>query len=287
MKPIANITGQKIGKWTAIMRVVRKNRSHWLCRCECGKEKLVIASSLLSGESRSCRSCAMKGESIVGQKFGEWIVIEEAGKKHRHTIYLCECSCGNRSLVKRPNLISGESSSCGKCPKPSHGTLFSVYAKYINWIDEVFDIGGQLHVLCAYCGKKFIPTPMQVSNRRNAITEIRPGYNRFYCSEECKNLCPSFNKVKYPLGKKNGGPREVHPDLRKVVFERDSHMCQICHTECALECHHIVPYMQNKIMANDPENCITLCSSCHKFVHSLPGCRYRDLRCNEQNMVSA
>jgi 5-methylcytosine-specific restriction endonuclease McrA len=35
----------------------------------------------------------------------------------------------------------------------------------------------------------------------------------------------------------------------------------------------------NKVMANDPDNCITLCKDCHKQVHSREGCKYSDLKC--------
>lgn len=36
---------------------------------------------------------------------------------------------------------------------------------------------------------------------------------------------------------------------------------------------------QNKILANDIDNCITLCKECHKLVHKQHGCRYVDLKC--------
>jgi hypothetical protein len=37
----------------------------------------------------------------------------------------------------------------------------------------------------------------------------------------------------------------------------------------------------NKIMANDPDNCITLCKECHKRIHSQEGCNHNDLKCKE------
>ena len=35
----------------------------------------------------------------------------------------------------------------------------------------------------------------------------------------------------------------------------------------------------NKMVSNDPDNCITLCKKCHKEIHSQDGCRYVDLQC--------
>lgn len=47
--------GAKYGKWEVIgSRVVIKNSRHYPCRCECGTEKIVHASSLASGKTVSC-----------------------------------------------------------------------------------------------------------------------------------------------------------------------------------------------------------------------------------------
>lgn len=51
-----DITGQRFGKLTALRFVRRtsKNRSLWLCRCDCGKQVEVQLDSLISGNTRSC-----------------------------------------------------------------------------------------------------------------------------------------------------------------------------------------------------------------------------------------
>ena len=56
MKKIQDLTGQKFGRLTVIKRVENSKHGHimYLCQCECGKQKNIIASSLLSGHTKSC-----------------------------------------------------------------------------------------------------------------------------------------------------------------------------------------------------------------------------------------
>ena len=53
------LTGEKFGKWSVIERAPNKGRAvMWRCRCDCGTEKIVHGTSLKSGTSTMCRSCA-------------------------------------------------------------------------------------------------------------------------------------------------------------------------------------------------------------------------------------
>ena len=50
-----DLTGKKFGRWTVIERAPSTSRNaKWLCRCECGNEKIVPASVLRNGSSKSC-----------------------------------------------------------------------------------------------------------------------------------------------------------------------------------------------------------------------------------------
>lgn len=50
--PLA-LEGKSFGKWT-VLRRDNSIRCGWLCRCECGKEKVVMSCNLTSGKSLSC-----------------------------------------------------------------------------------------------------------------------------------------------------------------------------------------------------------------------------------------
>lgn len=163
--------------------------------------------------------------------------------------------------------------------------LFENYFKKLEIFEEVRRHPENLEALevkCAYCGKWLNPTNTQVRNRLHVFNGTHFGENRFYCSENCKQACPIYGQRKYPKGFKKATSREVVPLLRQLVLERDNYTCQKCGatTETAqLHVHHEKSYTLNKIMANDPDNCITLCKDCHKWAHSQEGCKYNDLKC--------
>lgn len=141
-----------------------------------------------------------------------------------------------------------------------------------------------LEVKCAYCGGWFKPTNLQIQQRIKAINSSTDGELRLYCSDNCKNACPTYRRHMFPRDFKQATSREVVPLLRQLVLERDNYMCQKCEatTETAqLHVHHIIPYAQNKMQANDPDSCITLCKSCHEEIHQQEGCKYNELKCKK------
>lgn len=55
-----------------------------------------------------------KYTSLVGEKFGRLTVLAfDHINKHRSTCWLCECDCGNRIVVSRNHLTTGNTKSCG------------------------------------------------------------------------------------------------------------------------------------------------------------------------------
>jgi len=53
MRIFIDLKGKKFGKWTVI-KVSEQNKRYWLCKCICGKEKMVHSSNLKSGRTTSC-----------------------------------------------------------------------------------------------------------------------------------------------------------------------------------------------------------------------------------------
>lgn len=52
---MVDITGRKFGRFTVIEYAETKNKkARWLCRCDCGTERVVCGSNLRTGESLSC-----------------------------------------------------------------------------------------------------------------------------------------------------------------------------------------------------------------------------------------
>lgn len=122
-----DLAGKKFGKLTVIKRVddyispqnIKVPR--WLCLCECGNETVTTYSKLKSGETTSC-GC-VRYEDVSGQRFGKLVAIERVDKEknskaqRRPSAYwLCECDCGNMTVVELSNLKRGMTKSCG-CTK--------------------------------------------------------------------------------------------------------------------------------------------------------------------------
>lgn len=123
MEKSIDLTGKKFGKWTVIKRagVNVFNQPTWLCKCECGTERIVDGRNLLRGLSKTC-GCSRKKrtpiyEDLTGQKFGKLTVIKLhhiKKTKYKNSYYwLCKCECGNTKVVSRSNLKSSMVKSCG------------------------------------------------------------------------------------------------------------------------------------------------------------------------------
>jgi len=147
---------------------------------------------------------------------------------------------------------------------------------------------GKIEVKCTYCGKWFTPSSVEMDNRIGSLKQKEVGGD-FYCSKECKELCPVHYQVLWPKNYKpydsyyNNRRVEVDPHLRQMVFKRDEWECQKCGETKSLECHHIDPVSQQPMFANDMDSCITLCKECHKYIHmNMEGCGYNELKCKNK-----
>jgi hypothetical protein len=66
-KQFIDLTGARFGRWTVIERVAHAKETRWRCRCECGNEKEVAATSLRRGLSTSC-GCISKTHGYFGKR---------------------------------------------------------------------------------------------------------------------------------------------------------------------------------------------------------------------------
>lgn len=54
-KPKSDLTGQRFGRLTVLgYEGSRKGRTLWRCRCDCGRETIVLRPNLISGATKSC-----------------------------------------------------------------------------------------------------------------------------------------------------------------------------------------------------------------------------------------
>ena len=110
--------GERFGNLTVIRfdHIDNHRASCWLCECDCGNQVVISRHNLVSGNTKSC-GCRKHGperENIIGKRFGRLTVVDfDHNDVHRNSYWLCECDCGNKTIVTRGSLISGNTTSCG------------------------------------------------------------------------------------------------------------------------------------------------------------------------------
>ena len=121
-----DLVGQKIGRWTVqylLEERTKKRGKIYHCKCECGNEKDVPAETLRRGESKSCgclnrelaaERCRATRIDFTDQRFGKLVALFPIYSENEgHTLWHCQCDCGNTCDIDMGNLRSGKSQSCG------------------------------------------------------------------------------------------------------------------------------------------------------------------------------
>ena len=123
-------SGTRIGRWTVLElpeaeAAQRISSRKWLCRCDCGTERLVLERALLYGGSESCgclrkeKALAAVSHDLTGQIFGELTVLGKAEHQPKNggVWWHCRCSCGNTYDISATLLSTGKRTHC---PDRSH-----------------------------------------------------------------------------------------------------------------------------------------------------------------------
>jgi len=110
-----DLTNQRFGFWQVI-KESGKNKSgqfQYLCKCDCGTEKIISGNSLKSCNSTSC-GCR-KGLDIINKTFGKLTVVKPDYSKGRK-YWLTKCECGSELITSGYKLKEKLITSCG-CDK--------------------------------------------------------------------------------------------------------------------------------------------------------------------------
>ena len=215
-------------------------------------------------QCNSCREYRERNKDRINDKKKEYREKNKDKIKEYHKEYREQ----NKNRIKEHNKKYDESNS-----------LYETYKDKLVGVECKSDENGYLLLRCKYCNKLFSPTNHSVRHYINS----NDGRRNLYCSDGCKKSCPTYGMRKYEKGYRQNTSREVQPELRKLVLERDNWTCQKCgkskdeYIHLILHCHHIDPVKNNPIESADMDNCVTLCKECHKEAHRRKGCRYFDL----------
>lgn len=118
-RKIVDLVGRRFGRLTVVKEAGRNQHGQvkWLCRCDCGNEKIVLADNLRSGSTKSCGCQRHNSHStlidLTGRKFGKLLVLKRNGSIRNYAAWMCQCDCGNIVTVSSQHLLDGSTTSCG------------------------------------------------------------------------------------------------------------------------------------------------------------------------------
>ena len=186
--------------------------------------------------------------NLIGQKFGNLTVIEQAPNRGKRVYWKCKCECGRDDCkhfteVAACHLRSGAIKSCGACVKDN------------------FSIPTNLIKKCEICGENFSVT--QNGGSRKYCYSCSPSYKT---SEE---RATSITILRHAM--------------KKEAVKRKGGKCEICgYNKCieALQFHHSNPEEKEfqvssgnirswKEYWNEVQKCQLVCANCHAEIHYL------------------
>ena len=149
-RPI-DLTGKRFGRFIVISRAnnSKDGRTMWLCKCDCGNERIVAGKSLRNGHTKSC-GCLNK-ETVseksfkdrVGERFGRLVVVSRADdyiapNGSKHVMWKCVCDWGNEVTVDVCQLVNGKTKSCGCLRKDRNVEIHTVHGGRYDRLYKVF-----------------------------------------------------------------------------------------------------------------------------------------------------
>jgi len=231
-----NLIGQVFGRLTVISleKRIKKGKHYqhyWLCKCECGNDKIVESHSLLYDNTKSC-GCLMKERvresnfiNLTGQRFGRLLVINEVptpdNVKTKRTHWKCICDCGNELIVNASSLRNGNTQSCGCLQSEICKRGLSSGESALNGLFATYKIGAKKRNLifnltkkefiyftqqnCFYCNTE----PKQIKKNKwdngnyvyNGIDRI--DNTRGYTLDNCVTSCGQCNQAKMDMSYNN------------------------------------------------------------------------------------
>ena len=137
-----DLTNQKFNKLMCLTQLTKDKRERiiWRCECDCGEIIELPGCDVSSGRTKSC-GCLRRSD-IIGKRFGSFSVLAFSGiNKHKQTLWLCACDCGNQGLKRLKELNECKLSKSCRC---------------LTSEDLTGQIFGKLTVKCRLTGNKWI-----------------------------------------------------------------------------------------------------------------------------------
>ena len=111
-----DLTGQVFGKLTVLKESPERKsgRVCWECQCECGTIKIVRATDLTCGKTKSCGCSQHPFIDLTNQKFTKLTALYPLPERYHGAVkWHCKCACGTEVDVSSNHLRQGLTKSCG------------------------------------------------------------------------------------------------------------------------------------------------------------------------------
>jgi hypothetical protein len=221
------------------------SRVFWLCRCDCGNEKMARGDEI---RGRTIKSCGCIGREHI-------IAVGHANRGRVHTPE-------HAAKVVRAKALNPTRYWLGKKRPPetiakARQTHIS-RGHFVGRNNPMYVDGGTVKE-CGQCGATFTVATSTKDRRR-------------FCSLKCKGDWMSINLRTSSRPARVRTTREYRR-WRKTVLSRDNFTCQICgisrasNVDVILHADHIKPLMTHPELIHDLSNGRCLCRPCH---YSLP-----------------
>jgi hypothetical protein len=144
-----NLVGKKYGKWLVI-KFIKKVKSNyfWLCRCECGNERIISEYQFRYGKSKSCGCTREQVNGLLPGEagFNQLLLSYKKSARKRNLEF-------NLSSEEFKDLVSKNCYYCNSEPsnKIKNQSKYSTFT--FNGIDRVDNLKGYFKGNCVPCCK--------------------------------------------------------------------------------------------------------------------------------------
>ena len=277
-----DISGRRFGRLVVLRFSGLKPRYRdlrWVCRCDCGNERIVSGNRLRAGLTRSCgcfrreRIVDTSRKKLNGLRFGRLEVRAYDHTKNKKAYWSCKCDCGRTAVVSATSLLAGNTKSCGclqrdRTRETSRKDLAGARFGRLVPLFVCGRRGSRLLWTCRCdCGKQ-----VQVAG-----SDLLSGHTRSCgCLKvdtlrraRLNPLLTAEDRQRRRLGNA-GAPSGT--EIAQKVMRRDRYTCLSCGTKGGrLAAHHIFPWAGHRKLRYTLANLVTLCDECHKQFHSIYG----------------
>lgn len=211
-----------VENWTLIKQVNKPienktNGVYWLCKCKCGKEKIIFEQSLSQGKSKSC-GC-VRQRDLIGQHFGKLVVIERQNKirqGYKESAWLCKCDCGKTCVVSENHLLTK------KNPTQSCGCLRIERVKKVSKKYNTYDLSGKYGVGYTTKGEKFYFNLEDYDKIKDYCWYINAGGYVVCGNQRLNRFVLNCIDSNYVVDHKNRNPLDNRKTNLRVCFQRSN-----------------------------------------------------------------